>query len=289
MNEPIVPTHARPLVSIIIPTKNSAEYLSKTLSSISAQTYVPIEIIVVDNFSTDATRAIAESFSAIVDKIGPERSVQLNRAIQVAKGEYIYRVDSDFVVDPGLVEECVNLCQAGADAIAVFNGSHPANGFWARVREFERKMYRNDTDIVGARFIRARLMRTIGGFDSSLVAGEDYDLHNKLLMIGARIEFSTLGELHLGEPKTLKEYVSKNFYYGTTIGRYVRRYPLRSIKQFNPVRGAYIRNNRQFASQPRLAIGFFVLLSLKYAAAACGMIVGILRLLSRQTEGERLE
>ena len=50
-----------PLVSVIIPTKNSAEFIGKCLRSIVKQSYKNIEIIVVDNYSTDKTREIVES------------------------------------------------------------------------------------------------------------------------------------------------------------------------------------------------------------------------------------
>jgi glycosyltransferase involved in cell wall biosynthesis len=54
---------ANPLVSVIIPTKNSAKTIEKCLKSVKDQTYKNIEIIVVDNFSTDGTYEIAKKYT----------------------------------------------------------------------------------------------------------------------------------------------------------------------------------------------------------------------------------
>jgi glycosyltransferase involved in cell wall biosynthesis len=56
----------QPLVSVIVPTKNSAEFLRACLHSIIHQTYPRIELIVVDNNSTDATKDIAANFTGHV-------------------------------------------------------------------------------------------------------------------------------------------------------------------------------------------------------------------------------
>jgi glycosyltransferase involved in cell wall biosynthesis len=74
----------QPLVSIIIPTKNSAEFLEQCLISIKNQSYKNIEIIVVDNFSKDSTREIAKRYGATIYLKGPERSAQRNYAAKKA-------------------------------------------------------------------------------------------------------------------------------------------------------------------------------------------------------------
>lgn len=112
------------------------------------------------------------------------------------------------------MEEPVRLCESGADAVAVHNDPSPENGLWAKVRNLERAMYRDDGLIVGARFMRTAVMRSVGGFDETLVAGENYDLHNRLLTKGYTIARTLSGELHLGGPRSLGEIWAKNFYYG---------------------------------------------------------------------------
>jgi glycosyltransferase involved in cell wall biosynthesis len=62
-----------PLVSVIIPTRNSGTTLANCLQSVKDQTYPNIELIVVDNFSTDNTQEIARTYTDHVYERGPER------------------------------------------------------------------------------------------------------------------------------------------------------------------------------------------------------------------------
>ena len=259
-------------VSIIIPTRNAALFLKDTLSSVRSQTYPDIEVIVADNASIDDTCTIARAFECRIIESGTERSNQLNDAIRAATGEYLYRIDGDFVLDPGLVDECVRLCNDGADAVAVHNDSAPHYGFWSRVRHLERLTYRNDDLIVAARFFHRSSLERVGGFDEQLVAGEDYDVHNRLLAQGAAIARSQRAEMHLGEPRTLGEIWSKSFYYGRTILRYVRRHPARATHQFIPLRSSFVRHWRDFVRHPILACGLAVVFATKYCAAALGAL-----------------
>lgn len=107
------PSMGRPLVSAIIPTYNSSSTLEACIESVKAQTYRNLEIIVVDNYSADETRRIAESLGAKTLLIGPERSAQMNYGALHAKGEYFLRIDSDMIVDEDIIEKCFNLCQRG--------------------------------------------------------------------------------------------------------------------------------------------------------------------------------
>lgn len=266
----------QPLVSIIIPTRNSAQYLAATLESLRAQTYPHIEIIISDNASTDKTHHIAMYYGARFIASKNERSAQLNEAIMHAKGTYVYRVDSDFLVDPAVVAECVALCEQGADAVAVHNDSSPDISFWSRVRNLERQMYRNDKLIVGARFFRKTVLDSINGFDEALVAGEDYDIHNRILQAGYTIVHATHGEIHLGEPKTLGEIWSKSFYYGRTITKYIQRHPQRAAAQFFPVRSAYLRHWPLLLKHPILTAGIGVVTVTKYTAAGLGALTDLL-------------
>src|SRR5919202_5218895 len=88
-----------PLVSIIIPTKNSSKTLKLTLQSVANQTYSNYEVIIVDNYSTDNTLELARQYTTKVYIEAPERSAQVNFGIRKAKGKYIYEIGSDFVLE----------------------------------------------------------------------------------------------------------------------------------------------------------------------------------------------
>lgn len=265
-----------PLVSVIVPTRNSAAFLDRTLASIRAQRYTPIEIVVADNASTDDTVAIARRTADVVISAGPERCAQCNAAVRASHGEFVYRVDADFVLDPEVVAAAVAACRAGADAVQVHNDSDPAAGFWASVRNFERRMYRYDTVHVGARFFKRSAFDAVGGFDEALVAGEDYDIHNRLLKAGYTIGMIAPSERHLGEPRTLGEIAGKSFFYGRTMRRFLQRNGRRGVVQMNPLRATYLRHWRNFVAQPRLAAAFVLMQTVKYACGTAGLVYEIM-------------
>src|SRR5437667_6139296 len=111
-----------PLVSVVIPAWNSSKTIRACLESLRNQTYGNVEIIIVDNHSVDDTQRIVRSFGLALLVAGPERSSQVNLGVRRANGKYVYRVDSDFVVDASVIRECVEKCAKFAlDAVAFHN------------------------------------------------------------------------------------------------------------------------------------------------------------------------
>jgi glycosyltransferase involved in cell wall biosynthesis len=263
-----------PRVSVLIPTKNSATFLEACIESVRAQRYANVEVIVIDNGSTDRTPDIARAKADLFLTEGTERASQLNAGARRAQGKYVYRIDGDFVLEPEVIDEAVDFCErAGFDAVAVHNDSDPRASFWARVRNFERRMYKYDPTIVGARFFSKRAFDAVGGFDEALVAGEDYDIHNRLLAAGYRIGTIAAGEIHLGEPTSLLQFAGKSYFYGKSIGAFVRKSGLRGLRQVSPIRGAFFRHWREFLQHPVLAGGFVVMQLVKYGCGAAGFLV----------------
>jgi len=263
----------QPLVSVIIPTRNSEATIEKCLRSIKKQSYDNIKIIVVDNYSGDKTRQIAKKYGAKIYLKGPERSAQVNFGAEKSSGKYIYRVDSDFVLQPDVIREAVESCEkCGYDAIVIHNTSDPTVSFWARVRKAERDCYKDDELNVAARFWKKEVFIAVGGFDENLVAGDDYDLHNMLVRSGFKVGRIKAEEVHIGEPKTLAEVVQKHYYYGKNIGSFVRKHPRKALRQLSPLRESYAKGLSNFFSDPILIVGFVVYQFVKYAAAAVGIL-----------------
>ena len=109
-----------PLVSVVIPTYNHAAFLHKALQSVVEQTYKNLEILVVNNFSTDDTEAIVSSFSDKNISLFNFRNNGIiaaarNHGIQHATGEFIAFLDSDDVWYPTKIEECIHALKSGAD------------------------------------------------------------------------------------------------------------------------------------------------------------------------------
>ena len=86
-----------PLVSVIIPVYNGEKYLRESIDSIFSQTYTPIEVIVVDDGSTDQSKAIARSFPQIryLFQNNSGHASARNRGIRAANADYISFLDSD--------------------------------------------------------------------------------------------------------------------------------------------------------------------------------------------------
>ena len=262
-----------PLVSVIVPTKNSEATIERCLKSIVEQSYKNVELIVVDNYSIDRTRQVARKYGAKVYLKGPERAAQINFGVKKARGKYVYRVDSDFVLNRNIIREAVEICESkGYDAVIIHNTSDPTISFWSRVRKAERDCYRNDEFNVAARFWRRKAYLSVGGFDENLVAGDDYDLHNRLLEAGFRIGRIVSEEIHIGEPRTLAEIVWKHYYYGKSIGRFIRKNPKRAMIQLSPFRMSYVKCLSNFLNNPLLMVGFTIYQIVRYMAAAIGIV-----------------
>jgi glycosyltransferase involved in cell wall biosynthesis len=265
-----------PLVSIIIPTKNSANTLGNTLESINNQTYRNYEIIIVDNYSTDDTVAIAKQYTNKIYIIGPERSAQINFGIKNAHGKYIYRVDSDWIIEPTVLEQAIKKCEdEGFDAILVHSNDDPTISFWGRVRNFEKIMYLEDDLNVAAGFIRKDVLDKVGYFDEKIIAAEDYDLHNRIVAAGYKVGRINAKAVHIGVPRSLMELIKKHYYYGTTLPEFLIKNPKKGIKQLSPLRPAYARHWKLFFRHPVVAVGFMIYQAARYSSAILGYITVI--------------
>ena len=263
------------LVSVVVPTRNSASYLGRCLTSIRSQSHDAVELIVVDNFSTDETRAIAAGIADIVLTAGPERSAQRNAGAQAAHGAYLFFVDSDMILEAGVVAECLAALRSwGAEAVVVPEVSF-GNGFWARCKAFERSFYRGDETIEAARFFPADTFREVGGFDESMPPGpEDWDLDERFRRRGRPIARTESIIRHdEGEPH-LWGLIRKKFYYGRGIPVYVRKHPERARTQLRVIRPAFLSDWRRLASNPTSAAGMLFMKFCEFGAGGVGFLAG---------------
>lgn len=265
----------QPLVTVIVPTKNSASTLEICLQSVREQTYKNIEIIVVDNFSTDTTPEIAKKYTKYFYQKGPERSAQVNFGVSKAHGNYIYKIDSDFVLEPTVVQECIDMINTGCDAVVVHNSPDVRVSWVAKIRKFEVDMYKYDLDHSSARFVSKELYQKIGGFDSRVTAGEDYDFQNKLNRLGAKTGFIDAEALHLGEPKSMRKHLKKYYDYGKDFINYQKvATKEESGTQLGFVRRVYVKNWRKFLGRPLMGTTFIAYHTAKYGAGGLGLMAG---------------
>jgi len=269
-----------PLVSIIIPVYNSEKYLGPCLESVLDQTYGNIEVIVVESRkSSDKTLEVAARYEIRIFQLeDKERSPALNYGVKMAKGKYVYRVDSDFVLDSNLVSEAVELCEVqGYDAASILCSPDPSISFWARVRKLEKDCYKGDLDHAGVRFFHKDVFEALGGFNEELVAGEDYDLYNRFKKTDYTIGVIHAEELHRGEPKTVGDLIRGYYYYGKTLDKFLNENKGQGIKQMSPFRSSLLRNWKKFLKSPVLTMGFFIYYLIIYSSTSLGMLNGIIK------------
>ncbi len=120
-----------PLVSIIIPTYNYGRYLGKALESCFKQTYSPLEVIVVDDGSTDDTKEIVRGYGSRIVFIRQENSgvsAARNKGLEVAKGELITFLDADDYMPEDAIQTRVEALTAHPEAGAVATESYSKKG-----------------------------------------------------------------------------------------------------------------------------------------------------------------
>lgn len=101
------------MVSVIIPVHNAAQYLEQSVECILYQTYKDIEIIVVDDGSTDDSAEIAARFPVkLIQQENKGVSAARNKGMEVASGDYLHFMDADDFIDLGFYEKMVNAIES---------------------------------------------------------------------------------------------------------------------------------------------------------------------------------
>jgi len=264
------------MVSVIVPTRNSARTLEACLSSIRAQQGVQVELIVVDNGSTDGTQGIATRAADVVVYKGPERSAQRNYGASLAKSQYLLFVDSDMVLEPQVLSDCIaKVGHARAPAVIVPEVS-VGRGFWAACRALERTCYVGDDLVEAARFFPRKIFEEEGGFDESLTGPEDWDLTIRIAA-GKSLPRTASTICHDEGTLRLGTVLAKKRYYGASAIRYWRKHGTAGARQANLVfRPAFIRNWRRLLAHPFLAAGIVSLKTLETGAVLWGAIPEVL-------------
>ena len=141
-------------ISVIVTTKNEEENIGDCLRSIKSQSYPQdrLELIVVDNNSTDDTKSIASEFTSRVYNLGPERSAQRNFGVSKARGKYIVYLDADMTLNEDVLSQSFLKCEEEGFSALHIPEKIIGKGFWISVRDFERSFY-NETVIDCVRFV----------------------------------------------------------------------------------------------------------------------------------------
>ncbi len=235
------------LVSVVIPTYNHGHFVTEAVESALAQTYHPIEVIVVDDGSSDDTREILRCYGDRIRYVFQENkglSAARNTGIRVARGEWIALLDSDDIWAAEKLEtqlRCLDK-HPSAGLVGALNKSDASFGpppvplgcVTVRVLDFLTSTPFGPSSAL----IRRDVLEEVGGFDETLRSVEDRDMWLRIAVRypALRVEWPC-------------------WYYRVSAGQMSRNAP-RMYAAFRQVLEKFFRQHPGHASSSRLAYAF---------------------------------
>jgi glycosyltransferase involved in cell wall biosynthesis len=192
-----------PYVSVIVPAYNSALYIVAALNSVLEQTYRDFEIIVIDDGSTDETRAIAERYRdrgvRVIWQPNAGPTAARNRGLTIAKGKLIALLDSDDLWEPTYLETMVQFLALHPETsiafpdvlyfgISKFAGRRFQEVYPPNVPITFSKLVRGVSHVCLDATLRREVFDRVGFFDEKIWSAGDFDFWLRALHAGCRIE-----------------------------------------------------------------------------------------------------
>lgn len=227
----------------------------------------------IDRFSKDGTDIVAERAGATVIRSLTGRSSARNLGAKSACSPAIIFVDSDMLLSRNLLEICEK-CLKEYHVLVIPEISR-GEGFWAMCKSMERRTYLGDELVEAVRCFRTDAFFQLGGYDESLEAGEDWDLHYRALMSGLHIGRATSCIIHDEGKLTLTGLMRKKYFYGRTIRKYWKKNGCRAINQTNPYRLVLLTSFRVSRENARYGIGVLVLRTFEILGAIAGLLTSL--------------
>lgn len=217
---------SNPVVSVVIPARNEARYIDKCLTAIR-NVKVPcgdIEVIVVDNGSTDETAHIARTFGArVVIKTDGTIGSLRNFGARIARADVIAFLDADCIVPEDWLMKALTYFSVNRKTLVGFRMIVPPEANWVAQcwdTLFSRRNITSEVDWLpsGNMILPKEAFFCVGGFDESLETNEDYDLSFRLRERGYRIVSSAeTSVVHLRPPRSLGQVFKKELWHGKEV------------------------------------------------------------------------
>ena len=184
-----------PLVSVIIPIYNMENYLGETIESVLLSTYKNLEIVLVDDGSTDSSFAVAQAYAQKDSRIKaysqPNSGVcrTRNYAVEKATGELIFPLDSDDKITVRFLEEAVQVIVSNPDVKVV----HPRAEFFGdrsgewKLKPFSRRLLARRNMIPVSGLYWKKDWERVGGYCEEMPATEDWDFWISVLKDGGKV------------------------------------------------------------------------------------------------------
>ena len=209
----------QPLVSIIIVTYNSSEYVVETFDSAISQTYPNIEIIVTDDCSTDNTINVCQQWMEQHQSLGLRMEIveseknsgiagNCNRGLNMAKGKWMKLIAGDDILLPDAIESYISFVSDREDAVevvfgklSIFSGKNPDYKIEQYEPKYKKVFYLNPKmtakkqynilchTFVGSGptfFAKTEVLKELGGYDTRFYLQEDWPMFIKLTKNGHR-------------------------------------------------------------------------------------------------------
>lgn len=179
------------LVSVIIPSYNSAQYLPEAIESVLTQTYRPLQVIVVDDGSTDDTARAVEPYRdriRFIQKSNGGPASARNFGLKAVKGDWIAFLDADDVWLPQKLEKQMRVIEEHPEVGMVACGEYEVNEYGTRDAEHIYTNYKDKRrflealcsgNVIGGgstALVRRSCLEHLGGFDEDLFGTEDWDM-----------------------------------------------------------------------------------------------------------------
>jgi glycosyltransferase involved in cell wall biosynthesis len=249
------------VLTVVIPTLNAGSTLGACLEALERSSEVLSGIIVVDGGSADDTIDVARSFGVTVVTNDRGTSLQRNRGLGLVVSRYVLFVDADMVVPPKPIFEGLWILERASRVTAVVLPEiSTGRGYWARVRWLERSCYVDCWWMQAARLFRTDAIRTIGGFDASLYAGEDWDVDQRIRQLGFVAQTPSSLYHWEGQP-TLRSLLDKKEGYTGSLPAYRQKWPQRASLQLSPLARANVlfQHSTLLMQHPLLSTGLGIL------------------------------
>lgn len=183
-----------PLVSVVIPSYNRAKYIAETIESVLDQTYRNIEVIVIDDGSTDNTGEVVSQYLPRIKYIrqaNAERGASRNHGLSISKGEYIAFLDSDDVWLPTKVEHDLRIFSSSPRIGLVCSNAVQIDAAGRQLKLLRPKAYSgtvtdrlivNNFVLMATHLAKTAAVRQLNGFreERELSGSEDWELWVRL-------------------------------------------------------------------------------------------------------------
>lgn len=218
-----------PLVSVVTPCFNAAPFVGETIEAVLAQSYPRIELIVVDDASTDGSWEVIRSFGDRIRAVRLEENRHVcharNQGVARSRGEYLMFLDADDLIEPDTIEALVAAARESPGSIAICDWRRlaPVDGGWAPapadvalpaagadpLRAWLEGHWVPTCSILWPRPVYERT----GGWDESLTYADDTDIMLRTLVAGTGFAHARGGRSYYRSHRP--SHVSHSQNYGT--------------------------------------------------------------------------